>query len=87
LLNLVEPLAPIMRAVDDLDKLAAQAAPGSLEEARYKRDALLLSMLMANPLRARNFKLMTWSENGTGKLYQRENGQWRLRFSAGDFKN
>ncbi|QCP48253.1 site-specific integrase [Trinickia violacea] len=87
LLNLAEPLGPLVRAVDELDQLAAQAAPGSLAEARYKRDALLLSMLMANPLRSRNFKLMTWNENGTGSLYQRENGQWRLRFSAGDFKN
>ncbi|MGF7001452.1 hypothetical protein [Paraburkholderia sp. GAS32] len=87
LLNLAEPLAPVMRAVEQLDRLAAQAAPGSLDEARHKRDALLLSMLMANPLRARNFILMTWNENGTGSLYHRENGQWRLRFGAGDFKN
>lgn len=87
LLNLAKPLAPIMRAVEQLDILAARAAPGSLEEARHKRDALLLSMLMANPLRARNFILMTWKENGTGALYRRESGQWRLQFGAGDFKN
>lgn len=87
LLNLAEPLAPVMRAVEQIDRLAAQAAPASLEEARHKRDSLLMSMLMANPLRARNFILMTWNENGTGSLYRRENGQWRLRFGAGDFKN
>lgn len=87
LLNLAKPLAPVMRAVEQLDTLAARAAAGSLEEARHKRDALLLSMLMANPLRARNFILMTWNEKGTGALYRRESGQWRLRFGAGDFKN
>jgi integrase/transcriptional regulator with XRE-family HTH domain len=86
LLNLSEPLAPIIRAVNQLDKLAAEAAGGSLQEAIYKRDALLLSILMANPLRARNCILATWHEDGTGSLYQRENGQWRIRFGAGDFK-
>lgn len=87
LLNLSEPLAPIIRAVNQLDKLAAEAAGGSLQEAIHKRDALLLSVLVANPLRARNYILATWNQNGTGTLYQRESGQWRIRFGAGDFKN
>jgi integrase len=87
LLNLSEPLAPVVRAVARIDQLAAESAPGSVDEALHKRDALLLSMLMANPLRARNFHLMSWSEDGNGSLYRRENGQWRLRFVADDFKN
>lgn len=87
LLNLSEPLAPLFRAVDQLDRLAAESAPGCVQEAVYKRDALLLAMLMANPLRARNYILMTCDENGTGNLYQRQNHQWRLRFGANDFKN
>lgn len=87
LLSSSEPLAPIMRAVEKLDKLAAEKPAGSLQEAMHKRDALLLSMLIANPLRARNYILASWHEGGTGSLYQRENGQWRLRFEAGDFKN
>ncbi|MDH6149556.1 MULTISPECIES: site-specific integrase [Paraburkholderia] len=87
LLNLSEPLGPIIRAVARIDQLAAESAPGSVEEALHKRDALLLSMLMANPLRVRNFTLMTWREHGNGSLYCREDGQWRLRFEAKDFKN
>jgi integrase/ribosome-binding protein aMBF1 (putative translation factor) len=87
LLNLSEPLAPVVRAVDRIDQLAAESAPGSVEEALHKRDALLLSMLMANPLRARNYQLMSWTEHENGSLYRRENGQWRLRFVADDFKN
>jgi integrase len=87
LLNLSEPLAPLFRAVEALDELAAKAAPGSIQESVCKRNALLLSMLLANPLRARNCILMTWNENGAGSLYQREDGQWRLRFGARDFKN
>jgi integrase len=87
LLSLSEPLLPIFRAVDKLDEAAAKAAPGSLHEATLKRDALLLSMLVANPLRARNYVLMTYREDQTGNLYRREDGQWRIRFGPGDFKN
>jgi len=87
LLRLSEPLLPILRAIRKLDEKAAQAAPASKGEATLKRDALLLSMLVANPLRARNYILMTWRDDGTGSLYRREDGQWRIRFGAKDFKN
>ncbi|MGP8476438.1 tyrosine-type recombinase/integrase [Burkholderia sp. PR2] len=87
LLDLAEPFGPVLRAVADLDAAAAAAPAGSLEEALHKRDALLLSMLMANPLRRRNYIQMTWNDVNTGNLYRRQDGQWRLRFSAGDFKN
>lgn len=87
LLNASEPLVPVFRAIDALDRLAAESAPGSLQESLYKRDALVLSMLTANPLRARNYILLSWREDGTGSLYRREDGQWRIRFGANDFKN
>jgi integrase len=87
LLDLEEPLSPILRVVTALDTEAKSYAPGSLQEAVCKRDALLLAMLIANPLRRRNFVLLTWLEDSTGNLYMRENGQWRLRFDAKDFKN
>ncbi|WMY08109.1 hypothetical protein [Paraburkholderia phenoliruptrix] len=87
LLNMSEPLAPIFHAIDALDQLAAEAAPGSLQESLYKRDALLLSMVTANPLRAGNFILLSYREDGTGSLYRREDGQWRIRFGANDFKS
>ena len=86
LLALSEPLTPIFRVISELDKEAAEAAPGSVDEAGHKRDALLLSMLIANPLRRRNFVLMTYAEDGSGNLYRRQDG-WRLRFEASDFKN
>ncbi|WP_213227118.1 hypothetical protein [Caballeronia sp. NK8] len=86
LLVLSEPLAPLFQAIKSLDYLSAQSPSGSLEEAIHKRDALLLSMLMANPLRSRNYILMNWNSAGTGNLHQREDGRWRLRFDADDFK-
>lgn len=87
LLDLKDPFAPILQAIIDLDAEAAAAPSGSLRESICKRDALLLAMLRANPLRRRNFILMTWRENNGGNLYRRENGQWWLRFEANDFKN
>jgi len=30
---------------------------------------------------------MTWNENNSGALYRREDGQWHIRFHAGDFNN
>ncbi|WP_207000774.1 hypothetical protein [Trinickia mobilis] len=86
LLILPDPLAPVFRAIKALDDEAASAAPGSIDEAVRKRDALLMSMLVANPLRRRNFVLMTYEEDGSGNLYRRHDG-WRLRFEANDFKN
>jgi len=85
LLALNEPLSPLFRAVKALDEAAASAAPGSLDEALHKRDALLLSMLLANPLRRRNYVLMTYADDGSGNLYQKHDG-YRLRFDANDFK-
>ncbi|WP_434718151.1 site-specific integrase [Paraburkholderia sp. A1BS-2L] len=88
LLNLQEPFAPVQKAIELLDLAAASSPSGSLDEALHKRDALLLSMLMANPLRRRNYVLMTWNEDNTGVLYQRQDGQWRIRYAAAnDFKN
>ncbi|APA84080.1 site-specific integrase [Paraburkholderia sprentiae WSM5005] len=86
LLALSEPLTPVFRAIQSLDEQAASAAPGSRDEAVHKRNALLLSMLVANPLRRRNYVLMSYAEDGSGNLYQRQDG-WRLRFEASDFKN
>ncbi|WP_439684433.1 hypothetical protein [Cupriavidus oxalaticus] len=87
LLSLSEPLAPVFRAIEALDRAAADAPTGSLKEARYKRDALLLSMLLANPLRVRNYTIMQYHVDGRGHLYVRQDGQWRLRFAPSEFKN
>ncbi|WNC90204.1 hypothetical protein RI103_02245 [Paraburkholderia sp. FT54] len=87
LLDMSEPLAPLFRAVELLDREAACAAPGSPLEATLKRDALALSIVLANPLRLRNLVTMTWRPNNSGSLYRREDGQWRIRFSPQDFKN
>ena len=86
LLNLKEPLVPVLRAVDQLDRLAASALPGSVQQALFKRDALLLNVAVVNPLRIRTLSLITCDE-GEGNLYQPESSEWRLRLAGDAFKN
>lgn len=46
------------------------------------------SMLMANRLRRRNYIQLTWHNDNTGTLYQRQDGQWHISFTAtSDIKN
>ncbi|AXK38520.1 hypothetical protein DWG20_03255 [Crenobacter cavernae] len=85
LLSLAEPLAPILRTVSRLDQAAAAALPGSVQQAIHRRDALLISLALVNPLRLRTLTLITYRGN-TGNLYQRGH-EWRLRFQGNDFKN
>jgi integrase len=73
--------------VGTLDALALAAAPGSLAEARHKRDALLIAMLLANPMRSRQFSTMRWRPGGGGNLYRTDDGGWRLRYEARHRKN
>lgn len=87
LLALPQPMAPILRAIQDIDALAAQAPSGGITQARHKRDALLLAFLLSVPLRALNFRIMKWNAFGTGHLHRTPNGQFRLRFSADEMKN
>lgn len=87
LLNLNEPLQPILSMVDKIDMLALDATPGSVHEARTRRDALLIAMLYANPLRSRQFSNMRWRSDNGGNLYRTADGQWRLRFESRDMKN
>lgn len=87
LLNLNEPLQPILSMVDKLDRLALEDTPGSVKEAIKRRDALLVAMLLANPLRSRQFSNMRWRSDNGGNLYRTADGQWRLRFESRDIKN
>lgn len=87
LLNLNEPLQPILSMVDKIDRLALEAAPGSVQEARTRRDALLIAMLYANPLRSRQFSNMRWRPDNGGNLYRTADGKWRLRFDPREMKN
>lgn len=92
LLSLEKPLAPISAAIRRLDEAAAKRASGGPMQAALKRDALLLALLICNPLRARTMTIAKYippAEHSplVSNLYQTESGSWHLRFNKGDFKN
>lgn len=92
LFSLTAPLQPFKEAIRKLDLAAAAAVPGSVHQATYKRDAMILSLSLFNPLRHRTLTLAKYIEPGKtseyiSNLYQAEDGQWWLRFEKGDFKN
>lgn len=87
LLDLKEPLLPLFRAIKHLDKLAAEAAPGSKAQAEHKRNALLVMLLVSNPLRIRTLSLIRWREDNSGNLYRHPDGHWHLRLTGNNFKN
>ncbi|MCX9154609.1 site-specific integrase [Niveibacterium sp. 24ML] len=87
LLESDSPLRPILLAIRELQKLAASAPSGSVSEATHIRDALLLSLLVSNPLRARTLATLTWSPSNSGSLYRATDGSWRIRLSSAALKN
>ena len=86
MLALPEPLTPLVDAIKALDKEAMAAPEGSVMEALRKRDALLLSMLIFNPLRIRNYMIMGVTQSRRGYIY-RASAQYRIAIPKGGFKN
>ena len=93
ILKMEDSLAPLKHAIQKLDAAAAMREPGGSVQATYKRDALLLALSISNPLRLRTLTITKFiapdnfdSELPTN-LYKTEDGQWRLKFFAGDMKN
>lgn len=80
-------LSPILRAIEQIEADAAAASPGSVTEALLRRDALLLSLLLSNPLRIRVFMSMTWLANGTGMLRGSSTAGWRIHLEKHHLKN
>lgn len=87
LLALSSPLRPIYDAIKRIDADASDAVPGSVTEARHKRNALLLALLLSNPLRARTLMSLTWLPNGHGTLRGNAQDGWRLYLDPIHFKN
>jgi len=86
LLALDDPLEPVVKAISELDRLALAAPDGGYEEAGHKRDALLLSMLLVNPLRLRNYVSMSVLPNRSGYIYL-SGSQYRISIAKAGFKN
>ena len=86
LLDLDEPIQPILKAIRDIEQAAAAAFPGSVQQAILKRDALLLALLVSNPLRARTIRSLTVTQSNNGSVYRTSQG-WRIRLARAQLKN
>lgn len=87
LIELRNPLVPVLKAVEIMKAEATQRIPGSKEHASLIRDILLIQLLVANPLRMHNLQVMRYKEDGTGNLFKAADGSWRIRFPPQAFKN
>ncbi len=85
------PLSPLMsidKLVAAVKRLEAQGPlTGKHEEAIWGRDLLLLSLMISNPLRARNLRELTYRPDGTGHLRRTAQGEWRIVIHRQEFMN
>ncbi|WP_123785215.1 hypothetical protein [Pseudazoarcus pumilus] len=86
LLELPDPLRPLREAICKIEADAAAAPPGSITEARHKRNALVMALLLANPLRARTWMSMTWLPSGQGTLQGSPSQGWRIQLQPQHLK-
>ncbi|NMG33788.1 hypothetical protein GRF61_04910 [Azoarcus sp. TTM-91] len=79
LLNSPNPLKPIRDAIVRIDTDAANSPPGSISEARHKRNALVLALLLSNPMRVRTLASLTWMPDGHGTVRGSPTEGWRIQ--------
>lgn len=87
LLDSDEPLRPLLKAINRMDMKASQCRPGSKAEAIHKRNALLLALLVSNPLRQRSIASITWFPFGGGSLRGSSETGWRITLGQVQQKN
>jgi hypothetical protein len=80
-------MAPMLKCIDAIEQAAAEAPPASLSEALLHRDALLLGMFLANPLRLRTMMSLTWAPDGSGTLRGSAKTGWRIHLKPHHQKN
>ncbi|MFS2135763.1 site-specific integrase [Duganella sp. Dugasp56] len=87
LLALPEPFKPVRQAIERIQQEAAASLPGGINQARHKRNALLLALLLSNPLRVRSLASLTWLPNGQGSLRGSSITGWRIVLLPVQLKN
>ena len=70
-----------------LESATYVAGEKALNKATFKRDLLMVKILVVQPLRIKMFNDMQYTADNTGNLYQRSNGDWAIKFMPEDFKN
>ena len=87
LVELDEPLAPIIQAMGRLRRIGNAAAAGSKTELLARRDELIFGLLIACPLRSKNMVTLTYSANNSAGIYRTTAGKWRIRIPLANLKN
>lgn len=87
LLNQEEALLPVLAAVNRLRHEATLLAQGSTVQLLTIRDAALLSLLVANPLRAKHLVTIGTQPCSCGYIHRDEQGQWHVTIPGAHFKN
>ncbi len=82
-----QPLKPILDAIKLIEADAAAAPSGSISEARHRRNAMVLALLVSNPLRVRTLSSLTWLPNGHGTLQGSAASGWRIQLQPMHLKN
>lgn len=87
LVELDEPLSPILQAMGRLRRIGNAAASGSKTELLARRDELILGLLIACPLRSKNIETLHYCSSNADGIYRTAAGQWRIRIALANLKN
>jgi hypothetical protein len=84
--DLPNPMRYIRAALARMRDDIAVERPGSLLQASLGRNLAMATLLISNPLRARQQASLTWRNDGTGSLFRRDGG-YGIYYPAAAFKN
>lgn len=90
-----QPIKDVLALPNPLDAIADMVmrmnanrhTSGGKQEAIDARDILMVKLLASNPVRDKNFRLMTYREDGTGNLRRDATGAWSLHVPSRELKN
>ena len=78
---------PLLAIKDMIARMRAdRPSPGTIQEAIWARDLLLINILVCTPLRLGNLQSIVYKSDNSGNLYFK-NDNWHLQISAEQFKN
>ena len=79
---------PLNAIVDMVARLTVNKPNmGGLREAVWARDKLHIKLLASNPLRDKNFRMLTYRPDNKGHLRQDERGAWSIFVPSRELKN
>jgi len=84
ILDLPIPMSAITDAIGRMDRGIPQ---DMFRRAPHIRNSTLVALAASIPLRARNFRELTYLPDNSGQLYETANHEWRIRLHKHDFKN